>query len=170
MIKMKLTKVIPQVVKIDTDLIKRNDIFNVTDILGTYGQKNYIVVNVTNDIIVLRLLEAKKDSELIIRVEDVDRFVFKKMKLVEDAIDLHTEQRIIDKEKEENFSTQTNKKSMEQMLDKLKEKEKEMTKEECEKAVDDYAEKLMSLIFNIDKNDDNVGYFKGYRPNHYFKK
>ena len=126
---MKLTKVIPQVVKIDTDLIKRNDIFNVTDTLGTYGQKNYIVVNVTNDIIVLRLLEAKKDSELIIRVEDIDRFIFKKMKLVEDTIDLHTEQNIADNEKEEKFSTQTNKKSMEQMVDKMKKKEKEMTKE-----------------------------------------
>ena len=167
---MKITKVIPQVVKIDTNLIKRNDIFNVTDTLGTYGQKNYIVVNVTNDIIVLRLLEAKKDSELIIRVEDVDRYKFKKMKLVEDTIDLHTEQNSADNEKEEDFTTQLNKKSMEQMVDKMKKKEKEMTKEECEKAVDDYAEKLMSLIFNIDKNDDNVGYFKGYRPNHYFKK
>ena len=167
---MKLTKVIPQVVKIDTDLIKVNDIFNVTDTLDTYGQRNYIVVNVTNDIIVLRLLEAKKDSELIIRVEDVDRYKFKKMKLVEDTIDLHTEQNNIDNEKEEDFTTQLNKKSMEQMVDKMKKKEKEMTKEECEKAVDDYAEKLMSLIFNINKNDDNVGYFKGYRPNHYFKK
>ena len=167
---MKLTKVIPQVIQIDTDLIKRNDIYNVTDTLGTYGQRNYIVVNVTNDIIVLRLLEAKKDNELIIRVEDIDGFVFKKMKLVEDAINLHTEQNNIDEEKEENFSTQLNKKSMEQMVDKMKRKEKEMTKEECEKAVDDYAEKLMSLIFNINKNDDNVGYFKGYRPNHYFIK
>ena len=82
---MKITKVIPQVVKIDTNLIKRNDIYNVTDTLGTYGQRNYIVVNVTNDIIVLRLLEAKKDSELIIRVEDVDRYKFKKMKLVEEC-------------------------------------------------------------------------------------
>ena len=143
---MKITKVIPQVVKIDTDLIKVNDIYNVTDTLGTYGQKNYIVVNVTNDIIVLRLLEAKKDSELIIRVEDVDRYKFKKMKLVEDAIDLHTEQNIIDDEKEENFSTQLNKKSMEQMVDKMKKKEKEMTKEECEKAVDDYAEKLLNML------------------------
>ena len=105
---MKITKVIPQVVKIDTDLIKRNDIYNVTDTLGTYGQKNYIVVNVTNDIIVLRLLEAKKDSELIIRVEDVDRYKFKKMKLVEDTIDLHTEQNNIDDEKEEDFTTQLN--------------------------------------------------------------
>ena len=144
---MKITKVIPQVVKIDTDLIKRNDIYNVTDTLGTYGQKNYIVVNVTNDIIVLRLLEAKKDSELIIRVEDVDRYKFKKMKLVEDTIDLHTEQNNIDNEKEEKFSTQTNKKSMEQMVDSMKKKEKEMTKEECEKAVDDYAEKLLDMFF-----------------------
>ena len=144
---MKLTKVIPQVVKIDTDLIKVNDIFNVTDTLGTYGQKNYIVVNVTNDIIVLRLLEAKKDNELIIRVEDIDGFVFKKMKLVEDAIDLHTEQNNIDEEKEENFSTQLNKKSMEQMVDSMKKKEKEMTKEECEKAVDDYTEKLLDMFF-----------------------
>ena len=167
---MKLTKVIPQVIQIDTDLIKRNDIYNVTDTLGTYGQRNYIVVNVTNDIIVLRLLEAKKDNELIIRVEDIDGFVFKKMKLVEDDINLHTEQNNIDEEKEENFSTQLNKKSMEQMVGEMKKKEKEMTKEECEKAVDDYAEKLMSLIFNINKNDDNVGYFKGYRPNHYFIK
>ena len=167
---MKLTKIIPQVVQIDTDLIKVNDIFNVTDTLGTYGQRNYIVVNITNDIIVLRSLDAKKDNELIIRVEDIDGFVFKKMKLVEDAINLHTEQNNIDEEKEENFSTQLNKKSMEQMVDKMKRKEKEMTKEECEKAVDDYAEKLMSLIFNINKNDDNVGYFKGYRPNHYFIK
>ena len=167
---MKLTKIIPQVVQIDTDLIKVNDIFNVTDTLGTYGQRNYIVVNITNDIIVLRSLDAKKDNELIIRVEDIDGFDFKKMKLVEDTIDLHTEQNNIDEEKEENFSTQLNKKSMEQMVDKMKRKEKEMTKEECEKAVDDYAEKLMSLIFNINKNDDNVGYFKGYRPNHYFIK
>ena len=144
---MKITKVIPQVVKIDTNLIKRNDIYNVTDTLGTYGQKNYIVVNVTNDIIVLRSLDDKKDSELIIRVEDVDRYKFKKMKLVEDTIDLHTEQRIIDKEKEENFTTQLNKKSMEQMVDKMKKKEKEMTKEECEKAVDDYAEKLLDMLF-----------------------
>ena len=141
-----------------------------TDTLGTYGQRNYIVVNITNDIIVLRSLDAKKDNELIIRVEDIDGFDFKKMKLVEDTIDLHTEQNNIDEEKEENFSTQLNKKSMEQMVDKMKRKEKEMTKEECEKAVDDYAEKLMSLIFNINKNDDNVGYFKGYRPNHYFIK
>ena len=155
---MKLTKVIPQVVKIDTDLIKRNDIYNVTDTLGTYGQKNYIVVNVTNDIIVLRLLEAKKDSELIIRVEDVDRYKFKKMKLVEDTIDLHTEQNIADNEKEENFSTQLNKKSMEQMVDKMKKKEKEMTKEECEKAVDDYAEKLLDMFFG-----------KGYNPQHFYR-
>ena len=155
---MKITKVIPQVVKIDTNLIKRNDIYNVTDTLGTYGQKNYIVVNVTNDIIVLRLLEAKKDSELIIRVEDIDRFIFKKMKLVEDTIDLHTEQNNIDNEKEENFSTQTNKKSMEQMVDKMKKKEKEMTKEECEKAVDDYAEKLLDMFFG-----------KGYNPQHLYK-
>ena len=152
---MKLTKVIPQVVKIDTNLIKVNDIYNVTDTLGTYGQRNYIVVNVTNDIIVLRSLEAKKDSELIIRVEDIDSFVFKKMKLVEDTIDLHTEQNIIDNEKEENFSTQLNKKSMEQMVDKMKKKEKEMTKEECEKAVDDYAEKLLDMFFG-----------KGYNPQH----
>ena len=144
---MKITKVIPQVVKIDTNLIKVNDIYNVTDTLGTFGQRNYIVVNVTNDIIVLRSLEAKKDSELIIRVEDIDSFVFKKMKLVEDTIDLHTKQNSVDNEKEENFSTQTNKKSMEQMVDNMKKKEKEMTKEECEKAVDDYAEKLLNMFF-----------------------
>ena len=41
MINMKLTKVIPQVIQINTDLIKRNDIFNVTDTLDTYGQRNY---------------------------------------------------------------------------------------------------------------------------------
>ena len=155
---MKITKVIPQVVKIDTNLIKVNDIFNVTDTLGTYGQKNYIVVNVTNDIIVLRLLEAKKDSELIIRVEDVDRYVFKKMKLVEDTIDLHTKQNSVDEEKEENFSTQTNKKSIEQMVDNMKKKEKEMTKEECEKAVDDYAEKLLDMLLG-----------NGYEPRHLYK-
>ena len=100
MINMKLTKVIPQVVQIDTDLIKVNDIFNVTDTLDTYGQRNYIIVDVTNDIIILRSLDAKKDSELIIRVEDIDSFVFKKMKLVEDTIDLHTEQNSADNEKE----------------------------------------------------------------------
>ena len=139
-------------------MIKVNDIYNVTDTLGTYGQKNYIVVNVTNDIIVLRLLEAKKDSELIIRVEDVDRYKFKKMKLVEDAIDLHTEQNSADNEKEENFSTQLNKKSMEQMVGEMKKKEKEMTKEECEKAADDYAEKLLDMFFG-----------KGYNPRHLYK-
>ena len=155
---MKLTKVIPQVVQIDTELIKRNDIFNVTDTLGTYGQRNYIVVNVTNDIIVLRSLDAKKDSELIIRVEDIDSFVFKKMKLVEDTIDLHTEQNNIDDEKEEDFATQLNKKSMEQMVDSMKKKEKEMTKEECEKAVDDYAEKLLDMLLG-----------KGYDPRHLYK-
>ena len=155
---MRLTKVIPQVVQIDRDLIKVNDIFNVTDTLGTYGQRNYIVVDVTNDIIILRSLDAKNDSELIIRVEDVDRYKFKKMKLVEDTIDLHTEQRIIDKEKEENFSAQLNKKSIEQMVDNMKKKEKEMTKEECEKAVDDYAEKLLDMFFG-----------KGYNPRHLYK-
>ena len=158
---MKITKVIPQVVKIDTNLNKVNDIYNVTDTLGTYGQKNYIVVNVTNDIIVLRSLDAKKDSELIVRVEDIDRFVFKKMKLVEDTIDLHTEQNIIDNEKEENFSTQLNKKSMEQMVDKMKKKEKEMTKEECEKAVDDYAEKLLDMFF--EKGNTRHLYRNNYR-------
>ena len=158
---MKLTKVIPQVIQIDTDLIKVNDIFNVTDTLGTYGQRNYIIVDVTNDIIILRSLDAKNDSELIIRVEDVDRFVFKKMKLVEDAIDLHTEQNIIDDEKEENFSTQLNKKSMEQMVGEMKKKEKEMTKEECEKAVDDYAEKLLDMFF--EKGNTRHLYRNNYR-------
>ena len=158
---MKLTKVIPQVVQIDTDLIKVNDIYNVTDTLGTYGQRNYIVVNVTNDIIVLRLLEAKKDSELIIRVEDVDRYKFKKMKLVEDTIDLHTEQNSADNEKEENFSTQTNKKSMEQIVGEMKKKEKEMTKEECEKAVDDYAEKILNMFF--EKGNTRHLYRNNYR-------
>ena len=36
---------------------------------------------------------------------------------------------------------------MEQMVDKMKKKEKEMTKEECEKAVDDYAEKILNMFF-----------------------
>ena len=159
MINMKLTKVIPQVIQIDTDLIKVNDIYNVTDTLGTYGQRNYIIIDVTNDIIILRSLDAKKDSELIIRVEDVDRYKFKKMKLVEDTIDLHTEQNNIDNEKEEDFATQLNKKSMEQMVGEMKKKEKEMTKEECEKAVDDYAEKLLDMFFG-----------KGYNPQHLYKK
>ena len=33
------------------------------------------------------------------------------------------------------------------MVDKMKKEEKEMTKEECEKAVDDYAEKLLNMFF-----------------------
>ena len=165
---MKLTKVIPQVVQIDTDLIKVNDIFNVTDTFDIYSQRNYIVVDVTPDEILLNPLGGI--TTMTITAELMDRYVFKKMKLVEDDVELHTEQNNIDNEKEEDFATQLNKKSMEQMVDAMKKKEKEMTKEECVKAVDDYAEKLMSLIFNIDKNDDNVGYFKGYRPNHYFKK
>ena len=37
-------------------------------------------------------------------------------------------------------------------------KEKEMTKEECEKAVDDYAEKILDIFFG-----------KGYNPQHLYK-
>ena len=161
---MKLTKVIPQVVKIDTDLIKVNDIFNVTDTLGTYGQRNYIVVNVTNDIIVLRSLEAKKDSELIIRVEDVDRYKFKKMKLVED---------IVDKSDKNNTSKENNNipfdkmrggmgnKTIQQILN---EKQTSIEKQKNDKKrngyEEDYAEHLLKLLFGIDsvkikKNDKN---------------
>ena len=47
---------------------------------------------------------------------------------------------------------------MKQMVDKMKKKEKEMTKEECEKAVDDYAEKLLDMFFG-----------KGYNPQHLYR-
>ena len=153
---MKITKVIPQVIQIDTDLIKRNDIYNVTDTLDTYGQRNYIVVDVTPKEILLNPLGGV--TTITIKAELMDRYVFKKMKLVEDTIDLHTEQNIADNEKEEDFTTQLNKKSMEQMVDNMKKKEKEMTKEECEKAVDDYAEKLLDMLLG-----------NGYDPRHLYK-
>ena len=59
----------------------------------------------------------------------------------------------------------------------FKEKMKSKMSDEITTTCNMYDYKYLALdkeenaIFDIiHKNDDNVGYFKGYRPNHYFKK
>lgn len=76
---MKLTKTIPATIKINTDLIKRNDIFEVEDTLSC-NTNTYIVSEVNQDKVCL--VSLTRGESIVIKAEDLDRFEFNKMLLI----------------------------------------------------------------------------------------
>ena len=81
---MKLTKTVPATVQINTELIKKGDIFRVEEKLSC-NQQSYIAISVNPQTVELTPINGSVAVK-IIRAAEMDNYEFTKMKLVEDEI------------------------------------------------------------------------------------